>query len=254
MRYNNNALTPTPPCSCPAITITLTHQCSIFNPRPPSGQGYNSTAHNIVHCAVVLSFLSWCPCPHPPFHPCPLFHHHPLWLAIDIAIAIATTLSISPLPSLPSYDDNDMITTPLQLSCYYHCCLNLGHLSPLSFLHSSPHLASPSHLVTTDDLLDVTCLSGVAVLLPSLSGLSGLSGPMYISQVSPPCFQFFSGLFWHIWQSLRSVPSVMICLLSNGIFLFSLHHWTHLLFGMFFYDWIHCLLLFNSSNTSFIEL
>ena len=103
--------------------------------------------------------------------------HHLLHLAIAI---------------LPSHDDNDMITAPLQLSCCYHCCLRLGHLSPLSSLPSSPHLASPSHLITTDNLLDVTCSSGVAILLPSLSGLSGLSGPI---TGESPLFPVFSGLF-----------------------------------------------------------
>ena len=48
--------------------------------------------------------------------------------------------------------------------------------------------------------------------------------------------------------------NVTICLLASGVFLFSLHHRTHLLFGMFSYDWIHCLLLFDSLNVSFIEL
>ena len=48
--------------------------------------------------------------------------------------------------------------------------------------------------------------------------------------------------------------SVTVCLLANDIFLFSLHHWTHLLFSMFSYKWVHCLLLFNSLNTSLIEL
>ena len=47
---------------------------------------------------------------------------------------------------------------------------------------------------------------------------------------------------------------VMICLLTSGIFLFSFHCQTHLLFGIFFYDWIHCLLLFNSLNVSLFEL
>ena len=48
--------------------------------------------------------------------------------------------------------------------------------------------------------------------------------------------------------------NVTICLLASGVFLFSLHRRTHLLFGMFSYDWIHCLLLFDSLNVSFIEL
>ena len=47
---------------------------------------------------------------------------------------------------------------------------------------------------------------------------------------------------------------VMICLLTSGIFLFSFHCQTHLLFGIFSYDWIHCLLLFNSLNVSLFEL
>ena len=48
--------------------------------------------------------------------------------------------------------------------------------------------------------------------------------------------------------------NVTICLLTSGIFLFSLHCWTHLLFGMCSYDWVHCLILLGSSNSTFIEL
>ena len=48
--------------------------------------------------------------------------------------------------------------------------------------------------------------------------------------------------------------NVTICLLASGIFLFSFHHQIHLLFGMCSYDWIHCLILLDSSNSTFIEL
>ena len=48
--------------------------------------------------------------------------------------------------------------------------------------------------------------------------------------------------------------NVTICLLASGIFLFSFHRQTHLLFGMCSYDWIHCLILLDSSNSAFIEL
>ena len=47
---------------------------------------------------------------------------------------------------------------------------------------------------------------------------------------------------------------VTVCLLANGVFLFSFHRHTHLLFGMYSYNWICCLLLFDSSNTVLIEL
>ena len=48
--------------------------------------------------------------------------------------------------------------------------------------------------------------------------------------------------------------NVMVCLLANSVFLFSFYRRTHHLFGMFSYNWIHCLLLFDSSNTVLIEL
>ena len=48
--------------------------------------------------------------------------------------------------------------------------------------------------------------------------------------------------------------NVMICLLASGIFLFSFHRQTHLLFGMCSYDWVHCLILLYSSNSTFVEL
>ena len=48
--------------------------------------------------------------------------------------------------------------------------------------------------------------------------------------------------------------NVTICLLASGIFLFSFHCRTHLLFGMCSYDWVHCLILLDSSNSVFIEL
>ena len=48
--------------------------------------------------------------------------------------------------------------------------------------------------------------------------------------------------------------NVTIGLLTSGIFLFSLLRWTHLLFGMCSYNWVHCLILLDSSNSVFIEL
>ena len=48
--------------------------------------------------------------------------------------------------------------------------------------------------------------------------------------------------------------NVTVCLLHHGTFLFSFLRRTHLLFGMFSYDWVHSLILLSSSNSSFIEL
>ena len=48
--------------------------------------------------------------------------------------------------------------------------------------------------------------------------------------------------------------NVTVCLLSHGIFLLSFSHCTHLLFGICSYDWVHCLILLSSLNSSFIEL
>ena len=48
--------------------------------------------------------------------------------------------------------------------------------------------------------------------------------------------------------------SVTVHLLHHGIFLFSFLRHTHLLFGMYSYDWIHTLILLSSSNSSFVEL
>ena len=60
---------------------------------------------------------------------------------------------------------------------------------------------------------------------------------------------------WHLQTAMPYLMAVvMICLFANGVFLFSLHCQTHLFFGMFTYNWIHCLLLFDSLNTSFIKL
>ena len=47
---------------------------------------------------------------------------------------------------------------------------------------------------------------------------------------------------------------VTVYLLSYGIFLLSFLRHTHLLFGMCSYDWVHCLILLSSLNSSFIEL
>lgn len=47
---------------------------------------------------------------------------------------------------------------------------------------------------------------------------------------------------------------VTVCLLTNGILLFSFYCRTHLLFSMCLYDWVHCLILLDSSNSAFIEL
>ena len=48
--------------------------------------------------------------------------------------------------------------------------------------------------------------------------------------------------------------NVTICLLTHGIFLLSVLHRIHILFGMCSYDWVHCLILLSPSNSSFIEL
>ena len=48
--------------------------------------------------------------------------------------------------------------------------------------------------------------------------------------------------------------NVTVHLLYHGIFLFSVLHRTHMVFGMYSYDWIHTLILLSSLNSSFIEL
>ena len=47
---------------------------------------------------------------------------------------------------------------------------------------------------------------------------------------------------------------VTVHLLSHGIFLLSFLRRTHLLFGMCSYDWVHCLILLSSLNSSLVEL
>ena len=58
----------------------------------------------------------------------------------------------------------------------------------------------------------------------------------------------------HVLLQIAIVCGVTVHLLYHGIFLFSVLHRTHLLFGMYFYDWIHTLILLSSLNSSFIEL
>ena len=48
--------------------------------------------------------------------------------------------------------------------------------------------------------------------------------------------------------------NVTVHLLYHVIFLFSVLRRTHVLFGMYSYDWIHTLILLSSLNSSFIEL
>ena len=48
--------------------------------------------------------------------------------------------------------------------------------------------------------------------------------------------------------------NVTVRLLYHGIFLFSVLCCTHMLFGVYSYDWIHTLILLSSLNSSFIEL
>ena len=59
-------------------------------------------------------------------------------------------------------------------------------------------------------------------------------------------------LILHIYIDLLLI--VTVHLLYHGIFLFSVLHRTHALFGMYSYDWIHTLILLSSLNSSFIEL
>ena len=58
----------------------------------------------------------------------------------------------------------------------------------------------------------------------------------------------------HAHKHLKGIPIVTVCLLSHGIFLLSFLRRTHLLFGMCSYDWIHCLVLLSSINSSLIKL
>ena len=55
-------------------------------------------------------------------------------------------------------------------------------------------------------------------------------------------------------MSLYKAVTVTVHLLHHGIFLFSFLRRTHLLFGMYSYDWIHTLILWSSLNSSFVEL
>ena len=71
--------------------------------------------------------------------------------------------------------------------------------------------------------------------------LYGVSGWCFL------CSRAFAG-------SMDECAAVTVCLLSHGIFLLSFSHCTHLLFGICSYDWIHCLILLSSLNSSFIEL
>ena len=54
------------------------------------------------------------------------------------------------------------------------------------------------------------------------------------------------------WQ--KALVGVTVHLLSHGIFLLSFLCCTHLLFGMCSYDWVHCLILLSSLNSSLVEL
>ena len=55
-------------------------------------------------------------------------------------------------------------------------------------------------------------------------------------------------------EEFTIIDIVTVYLLSHGIFLLSFLHRTQLLFGMCSYDWVHCLILLSSLNSSFIEL
>ena len=130
--------TPLPsPCFCPRRH---------HHPCPPTLAHLQdeSTACNIAHCVIVLSFFSW----HP--HPrrltlsiTPLILTVSLGLTRHFALArcFAVVLSISPSPSPPSHDDDDMITAPSRLSRRHRH--RLGRLSPPSPIPSLPCLAMP---------------------------------------------------------------------------------------------------------------
>ena len=56
------------------------------------------------------------------------------------------------------------------------------------------------------------------------------------------------------WWPMLVEDVVTVHLLYHGIFLFSVLRRTHMLFGMYSYNWIHTLILLSSLNSSFIEL
>ena len=67
-----------------------------------------------------------------------------------------------------------------------------------------------------------------------------------------PGHQNSAATSWRVFR--RPGWPVTVHLLYHGIFLFSVLRRTHMLFGMYSYDWIHTLILLSSLNSSFIEL
>ena len=56
------------------------------------------------------------------------------------------------------------------------------------------------------------------------------------------------------YSNSEKEPPVTVHLHYHDIFLFSVLRRTHVLFGMYSYDWIHTLILLSSLNSSFVEL
>ena len=87
---------------------------------------------------------------------------------------------------------------------------------------------------------EITLLMTVQLMFFSQSRLSiFLDLPLHLDRDIP------SGVLIESGVQLYEGGNVMIYLLTSDVFLFSFLCWTHLLFGMFSYNWIHCLLLFD---------
>jgi hypothetical protein len=141
-QYDNDALAPTPPCSCPVVAVTVTHQRSTLAHL----QDDRMTAqHAILH--VVSLCCSSCPgiltltltVSSSPSH-----HHHyplaPLILTISLALThhFAVVLSLSPSPS-PSYPCPLHLTGALVLTMPPSCpCPLAPSILTISLVSLSP--------------------------------------------------------------------------------------------------------------------
>ena len=88
---------------------------------------------------------------------------------------------------------------------------------------------------------------------PSHPGGKYPATPINDVRISFPVGVFQFCILLTLLRSIR-IPSVTVHLLYHGIFLFSFLRRTHMLFGMYSYDWIHTLILLSPLNSSFIEL
>ena len=155
------------------------------------------------------------------------------------ALAQVTIVRTAPSMSVPIATSPPLVTLRLLV-----CPPNATYVADGDIATDSVPLELVTYVIEEATSLTIVCL----MFFP----LSRLPISLGIPLIQDRCLPH--GVLIEPGVRLYEGGNVTICLLTHGIFLLSFFRYTHILFGMCSYDWIHCLILLGPSNSSFIEL